>query len=70
VLPASISGVRPFDVGHHDPLASSRRAAVRSAREQDPATREHARGLTPSERLETGFELSRFARRLLDARNR
>jgi len=38
---------------------------VRSASEQDPHTRVHARQLTTMpERLRQGFELSRFAERL------
>ncbi|MBA2794392.1 MAG: hypothetical protein H0U32_10450 [Thermoleophilaceae bacterium] len=67
---ANIPSVRSLDVEHDDPLRNARRAAVRSAREQDAATRHHGAALTPSGRLHEGFELSRFASRLLAARKR
>lgn len=55
---------RPFDFEINDPLALARSAAIRSAREQDPLTRETARRMTPAERLRTAFELSRVAAEL------
>jgi hypothetical protein len=58
----------PYDVNHRDPHPLARSAAVRSATEQDPLTREHARKMTIAVRLRTGFELSRLASRLRAAR--
>ena len=50
-----------FEIRHGDPAQLARAAAVRSAREQDSATRARARQLSMAERLLTGFELGRVA---------
>jgi hypothetical protein len=60
--------VRPFDIRHDDPVSLARTAAIRSRIEQDPQTREEMRNMTPSQRLQLAFELSRSLTRLRPAR--
>ena len=56
--------MRPYDVKHDDPVSLARTAAIRARSEQDPLTREAARGMTPSERLERAVAISRELARL------
>jgi uncharacterized membrane protein len=53
--------VSSYVVHHDDPHPLARSAAIRSAREVDPATREDDLRLTMSQRLAIGLELSRVA---------
>jgi len=62
--------MRSFEVRHDDPAPLARAAAIRSAREGDPAERARSRTQTPAERLREGMRLSRFAARLAAAGRR